>query len=569
MSQTFSLHPKVVQVLKTRGLNDQDIQQLFRWSLEELPDVTQMLDLEKGALRLIKAIKSKERIAIYGDYDVDGTTSCALLYHFFLGLHVAVDLFQPGRFQEGYGIHLQSIDNALAKNVRVLVTVDCGISNNETATYALNKLDLIITDHHKDGRETLPEAYAVINPNRRDEPLDSPLKALAGVGVAFALALKIRQLLLSEQQEVPSVYPLLQFVAVGTLCDLALLTPLNRQLVKHGLLSMKQQPFPGLKAFLTEDDFVKEIIPSDRISFHIGPKINSKGRLEHPEAALQVLLAGDLTTGQRLLSPLENSNQERKSIQQKVVKEAQDLIKQKYPDGVYPPGLVLYQPHWHEGVIGIVASKMVEEYKRPTLILTQAHDEGLLKGSGRTAGKLDLYSVLKKMEHHFTKFGGHQAAAGFSLEKKQLSSLEKSFHLLLEEFPLSERTTLEHFDSDCDFYDVDLTLVRHVEKLTPFGRGHERPLFRLKPIKLHSFTLLKNLHLKWTFAPLLQQRPSQPQFLQGISFFYTQKQHAFSNVRLQQMVEEQIPLQAIVSVDLNVWNKKESVQLLVKTLTLN
>src|SRR5665647_1246833 len=201
------LNPVLVRLFKKRGISPTDVQDMLSWNLKELPELTKMIDLEKASQRLIQAISEGESIGVFGDYDVDGTTSCALLWHFFKMLGLEIEVFQPSRFVEGYGIHPSSIDNALEKKVKVLVTVDCGISNTATADYAQSKgIDLIITDHHTDAAPHIPRAYAVVNPSRRDEPADSPLRALAGVGVAFALALQIKKDLAQNGTEIPSLY---------------------------------------------------------------------------------------------------------------------------------------------------------------------------------------------------------------------------------------------------------------------------------------------------------------------------------------------------------------------------
>ena len=277
-----SLHPALQRLLEKRGLKGDKAQEYLSWNLKDIPDIPQMHDMQKAAERIVVALTQNEKIGIYGDYDVDGATSCALLYHFFQMLGVHVETFQPSRFVEGYGIHPVSIDNALEKNVSVLISVDCGISNIETAEYALQKnIDLIITDHHKDAAAHIPRAYAVVNPNRRDEP-QSELGSLAGVGVAFALAVKVRELLLAAGQKVESIYCLLPFVAIGTICDLAVLTPLNLKLSRHGLKQIPTCKYPGLLAFFNPEELKAEVT-SEKIAFNIGPMINSKGRLDHPE----------------------------------------------------------------------------------------------------------------------------------------------------------------------------------------------------------------------------------------------------------------------------------------------
>ena len=327
-NQPPKLHPTVVKLLQSRGLeNPEQIQEFLSWDLKKLPELTAMEDMAKGAQRIIQSIKNGEKIGIYGDYDVDGTTSCALFYHFFKMLNIEVELIQPSRFVEGYGIHPSNIEDAFAKNINLLITVDCGITNTEAAVHALEKgIDLIITDHHKDARDEMPPAYAIINPNRRDEPVESELRNLAGVGVAFAVCLEIKMQMEKAGEKLPSLYPLLEFVAMGTICDLAKLSPMNLKLVRHGLKHMLNTPYVGVRSFFTNKELKRGFIPSEKLSFHIGPMINSKGRLEHPEMALRLLTTDNENEARELYSQLEITNNERKFIQNQVYSEAKKQV---------------------------------------------------------------------------------------------------------------------------------------------------------------------------------------------------------------------------------------------------
>ncbi len=416
------LHPIIQRLFEKKGFDQKKIESFLSWDLKSIPDLTKLKDLSIASKRIIQAIELNQKIGVYGDYDVDGTTSCALLYHFFKILDVEIDIVQPSRFIEGYGLHLSSIDEAVEKNIKVLITVDCGITNNEAADSAKEKgLDLIITDHHKDARETMPNAFAVINPSRRDEDQDSELKTLAGVAVAFALAVQIRADLMAFGKTIPSLYPLLQFVAIGTICDLAQLSPVNLKLVRHGLKLLKETQYPGLRAFFTAEELKAKTIPSEKLAFQIGPLINSKGRLDNPELALGLLIAQTPERARECYEHLVNCNQERKFIQNEVFKEAREqVLKDRKQVGFEKEHLIsiVYQPHWHEGVIGIVASKLVDTFKVPAIIFTDSEHSGIIKASCRSAGTLDIFNLLKKNEHLFIKFGGHKAAAGLSMKKE-------------------------------------------------------------------------------------------------------------------------------------------------------
>jgi single-stranded-DNA-specific exonuclease len=513
-----AIHPVIRRIFERRNFKEKDLYDFFSNNLKELPDLTQMKDLEKSSARIIQAIEQQEKIGIWGDYDVDGTTSCALLFHFFKMIEINVGLFQPSRFVEGYGVHPSSVDQALDKGYKVLITVDCGITNLETADYAREKnLDLIITDHHKDAREKMPQAYAVVNPNRRDEET-SQLKKLAGVGVAFCLANQIRNDLIKKGKNVPSIYPLLQFVAIGTICDLAELNPTNLKLVRHGLKQMRESQYPGLLQFLSQDDRALPMIPSERLSFGMGPMINSKGRLDHPEIALELLIADNKDRAYECFSQLEISNRERRFIQNEVYKNAKSLCLNQLSEGEMVINIV-YNPEWHEGVIGIVASKLVETFGVPAIVFTNAEEEGMIKASARSAGELNIFECLKQCEELFARFGGHKAAAGLSMKRENYLTFAKKMKEIIKQIPAINRTKQDEFDVYLDFQEVTPDLVRQIDSLEPFGMGNAKPIFRLKNVKIDSYKILKEAHVRWTFI----DKKSPQNKLQGISFNFLDK----------------------------------------------
>lgn len=520
MQQNIStISPVVKNILLKRGLTEEDFNEYFSWDLKELPDLYQLKDLEKASLRIIDAIEKNEKIGIYGDYDVDGTTSCALLYQFFKLLNITVDLCQPSRFVEGYGVHPSSIEDAISKGIKVLITVDCGISNIETAEYAKERdIDLIITDHHKDAKEKMPDAYAIVNPNRRDEPSDSPLVSLAGVGVAFCVCLKIKEILESRGQTVPSIYSLLQYVAIGTICDLAKLNPMNMKLTRHGLLQIKKTNYAGINVFFNDEDRNAPFIPSEKISFYVGPLINSKGRLDHPEKALKLLTAKEHREAFALYADLETSNKQRKQIQHEVFTEAKEQVLETI-NSDNPLINIVYAPHWHEGVIGIVASKLVETFKVPAIVFCDSEDKSIIKASCRSAGELDLFAALDHCKDFFIKFGGHKAAAGLSMPKENLDSFKEKISIYLSDIPEIQRTVQNYFDSEISFNDISRDLLKQLEQMEPFGMGNDRPVFQMKDCIVHSYTLLKDIHVKWFFTH--KDNPNKK--ISGISFNYIGK----------------------------------------------
>jgi single-stranded-DNA-specific exonuclease len=412
----------------------------------------------------------------------------------------------------------------------------------------------------------MPDAVAVVNPNRRDEPEDSPLRPLAGVGVAFAVCWDLKRRLEEKGQQCPSLYPLLQFVAVGTICDLAKLTPMNIKLVRHGLKQLPKTQYAGLKAFLSPEERRLTSIPSEKLSFNIGPLINSKGRLDHPEKALNLLISENSSEAYEYYTHLESSNKERKFIQAEVFAEAKEKFLKGF-DGSDPLIAIVYDEAWHEGVIGIVASKLVESYKVPAIVFTDAEEEGIIKASARAAGDLNIFSCLNECKEYFVKFGGHKAAAGLSMPKENLEPFKKKMNELLKEIPSIERTAQFSYDLDIAPQEITPRLVKELEGLEPYGMGNEKPLFRMKGIKLANFDILKDVHVRWTFAPLDPAIKMPP--LKGISFNYI---GAFEKTHPQQIFtkqNQQGELTAYFTLGINRFNGNEYIQLMVEKLALD
>jgi single-stranded-DNA-specific exonuclease len=555
-STTAKFNPVLLKLFHKRGLGNIDIEEMLSWNLKDLPDLTEMIDLKKASQRILKAISEQEIIGVYGDYDVDGTTSCALLWHFFHMLGVDIEVFQPSRFIEGYGVHDSSIDVALEKNVKVLITVDCGITSLATALYAKDKIDLIITDHHKDAAPNIPEAFAVINPSRRDEPENSPLKALAGVGVAFALALQIKNDLAKMGKEIPSIYPLLQFVAIGTISDVARMTPLNLRLTRHGLKQIPNTLYPGIKAFFQPEDLKVSMISSEKIAFHVGPHINSKGRLDHPDRALRLLISQNEAECKEHYRHLEIANRDRRMIQAGVFDEAKkDVIGSMTSEENLIN--ILYRPDWHEGVIGIVASKLVETFDVPAIVFTDAEEEGVIKASCRTAGELSIFDLLNQCSDLFIKFGGHKAAAGLSMKKDHLPEFKQRMNQFIKSIPNSLRTKINSFDIEIEMEEINAHLLKDLEKLEPFGPGNERPVFRMKNSMIQSYRIMKDAHVRWTFSG-----SKSKSLLQGVSFNYIGKWNELNPEEIFSLqTKAGLTVQFVLGV--NRFNGNETIQLMV------
>ena len=558
-------NPVIERMFHNRNIDKEGVQNILSWDLKDLPDMSSLNDLDKAAKRVILGIQKEEKIGIYGDYDVDGTTSCAFFYYFFKMLNVEVEMIQPNRLKEGYGLHCSSIDEAKKRGIAVLVTVDCGITNTDAAFYAREKgIDLIITDHHKDIAKEMPKAFAVVNPNRRDGDPDSSLGNLAGVGVAFALAWRIRQRLLEENKECPSLYPLLPFVAIGTVCDMVKLSSMNLKLVRHGLKELAKGDFPGLAVFLNEEDKKRDVISGEKLSFSIGPLINAKGRLDHPGRALKLLISKDHEEAYEHFSHLEICNKQRRTIQAQVFKEAKKQVLD-YRDEPLVTCLP-FAAHWHEGVIGIVAAKLVEEFNIPAVVFTETmQNKEILKASARTAGNMDLFSQLEKCSDLFIKFGGHKAAAGLSMPKENLPEFRRRFkeNLLLLPSPLRTQS----LKWDCEIFPSEITpqLMRCLESLGPFGSGNHRPIFLMRKMRLDSYDILKDVHIRWNF--INRQYPKQ--FLRGISFNYLNQWGKKSPKDILQASRAGKLLDAVFTLEINRFRGNEYIQLQIKKIDVD
>jgi len=550
------IHPLLHKLFLKRGKTEQDIQDFLSWDLKQLPLFSDIPDLLKAAQRISAAILRRESIGVFGDYDVDGTTSCALFFHFFQLLEISAEILQPGRFKEGYGIHPPSIEEAVEKGIKLLITVDCGITATEASIKARELgLDLIITDHHQDILPELPPAYAIVNPSRRDG-FQEELKSLAGVGVAFALCIEIKKILFEEAKiSLPSLYFLLPFVAIGTLADLAPLTPCNLKLIRHGLKALQKTELAGLQSFLKEEEKALDLLSGEKISFEIGSLLNAKGRMDHPEMSFKLLISKNFQESQTILQHLQACNTQRKFIQSQIVAAAQKQILLEKNSQNLPPIAIAFDKEWHEGVIGIVASKLVELFGIPALVFTYNEHTHLLKGSGRTAGKLNLFELMNQYAHLFEKFGGHHSACGLSLQPSNLPILKNSLYSILESIPKEKRTQSFFHDLELSPQYITVDFIKHIERLGPYGQGHPTPQFLISQLILKDFKILKKIHVKWIFE-------CAGRFYEGISFSYFQSP---SSIFPQEFLNR--PLKIIATLGLNRFNNNCLPQLFIKNIS--
>lgn len=466
-----------------------DIETYISNDLKTLPNFSDLIDIDKATDRIIGAINLNQKVGIYGDYDVDGATSIATLFHFFkmAGLKNIVT-YQPNRFIDGYGLHKSSIEQAIADGVELLITVDCGIMNHEASKYAKEmNLDLIITDHHKDNAELeLPCAIAVVNPNRSDQ-IESELKNLSGAGVAFAICHELRKKIGLED----SIYPLLQFVAMSTIADMVKLCPMNAKFVRHGLSQFRSSKYVGI---LELTRLTEAPIDEDFIGFTVGPMINAKGRLESPQDALNILISENEIEVIGLIEKLKATNEDRKKIQQTNSIIVRNKIKKDKIDQYNV--MVVFNKNLHQGVVGLLASDIMKRYHKPAIVLTKdSQKEGVIKGSARSLGDFDIFGFLSRLDFKFLSFGGHKKAGGLSFKEEDLQKFldtvnreSASISINLEEndfIPMEARF-------------LDMELVSAIRAFAPYGMGNPRPTLSIEG-NLSNTMVMKDKHLKIWF----------------------------------------------------------------------
>ncbi len=495
LSLEFSLSPVLAQILLNRGLRDsKSIQDYLSPSLAQLPDPNLMKDMNLAVARLVRAIREHELITIYGDYDVDGTTATALLMEFFQELGARVDYYIPHRVHEGYSLNGRALEQLKSRGTQVIVTVDNGISAVAEAQQARDLgMDLIITDHHE-VPPTLPQAHAILNPKQRED--DFPFKQLAGVGVAFYLLMGLRRALrdsglLGDRE--PNLRKALDLVAVGTIADMAPLVGLNRVLVREGLKELSRSERPGFLALL-EVSGIDAPVRSDQVAFQLGPRINAVGRLEEAATGVRLLLEKDWGQAKILAQRLDESNVSRRELEDQITQEA---IAKVEKEGLAErfQSIVLLGPDWHPGVVGIVASRLVEKYYRPTVVLTR--EQNMLKGSARSIRQFHLVDALRDCAGDLERFGGHAYAAGLSLKPENLESFQRNFdQKVRSQLKPEDFFPALHLDVETPLAELDPSFMAQLEKLEPFGLGNPSPQFLVRKVEVKESRIVGEKHLK-------------------------------------------------------------------------
>ena len=472
LARELGTAPIIGQILWNRGLQTAEAARAFLHPEDEpYCDPFLMMDMERAAHRILEAIHAGEQIVVYGDYDVDGMTSTTLLMKNLRALGGTVSYYIPNRFTEGYGLNGAALRQIAAEGCGLLVTVDCGISSADVVAQMDGAMDIIITDHHLPGA-VLPPAYAVINPHRADCPY--PFKELAGVGVAFKLVQALWQL---EEERLYADD--LDIVALGTVADLVPLVGENRKLVQAGLLRMTERPSPGIAALVRVSGCEGKAINTGIVGFQLAPRLNAAGRIETARRGVELLTAADAHEADRIAAELNALNTERRDLEQDILTEAESMLGGFTPD---VPAIVVAGEDWNAGVIGIVASRLVEKYYRPSIVLTRQGD--VYKGSCRSIAGLHMYDALAACRDTLIQFGGHAMAAGLTLECNRLEDFRCAFanyvntHLNYEDF--TPKISIEALVAPADW---TIPMVEEIALLEPYGMGNPRPIFGVRDVR--------------------------------------------------------------------------------------
>ena len=491
LSKKINISPEISQILNNRGIeNEKDAEIFMNPSLEYLRDPFLMKDMKKSTERIKKAIENKERIYIYGDYDVDGVSSTSILYLYFKSIGFPVKYYIPNRLEEGYGINEDAIKKIHDDGCDLIITVDCGITSVKEVELA-NELgiDVIITDHHECQSE-IPDAYAIVNPKQED--CNYPFDMLCGCVVAF----KMIQALTDEEEFKTSMFDYLEIVTLATICDIVPLIDENRIIVKNGLKLMKEGKNLGLRELIKVCGIETNKIGSSHIGFSIGPRINASGRLGYSYLGVQLFTTDNEDEAKEIANILEGKNIERQMIESKMYKEAEEILSsdERFKDDKV---LVIAKEGWQHGIIGIVASKLTEKYYKPTILLTI--EDGEATGSARSIKGFSIFDALVSCKDLMNKFGGHEQAAGLALDAKNIDELRVRINEIAD-YNLSKEDLIENIKVEYELKEdsATLDLVDNLHKLEPFGLSNPSPRFIMRDLLLTNiFKMGKNKqHLK-------------------------------------------------------------------------
>ncbi len=541
----LGLAPVMAKLLINRGASDPAAARaIMKPSLASFEDPLKMKDMPEAVERLVKAYDENETVVIVGDYDVDGISSTALLLGFFGKIGIDARYYIPERATEGYGLGKEAVANALKEKAGLIVTVDNAITAHEAVDHA-NSLgvDVIVTDHHQPG-ESLPNALAIVNPHRSD--CDYPFKELSGVGIAFKLIVALRSALHKkgiEKNRLPNLKEFLDLVAIGSIADLAPLTSENRIIVKHGLETLARTKRKGLAELMTISGITHERVTARDVAFGIAPRINAAGRLKKADVCVDLLTTGDAAQALEISAFLDSENKRRQDIQKAILAEATSMVDETC-DLENDRAIVLGAKGWNPGVVGIVASKLIDKFYLPVILICFEDDIG--KGSARSIKGFDLYRAISDCSAELLKFGGHPFAAGLSVGRGRFDAFREKFLTIAKERIAPEDMTPEiEIDCEVDPEIFDLDLLNHINSLEPFGHGFAHPVFISKNVEVGDVFYMGEGKRHVRLSIDCQAR------VIGFSYgdFFREHDHASSRFDI------------VYQPEINRWNGNESVQL--------
>lgn len=541
LRQTLNIHPVLCRILSQRGIrNFDEARDFFRPQLDQLHDPWLMKDMDKAVERITHAITTEEKILVFGDYDVDGTTAVASMYSFLKRIHPHLDFYIPHRYREGYGVSKAGIDFAKENGFSLIISLDCGIKSVDLIGYAKElSIDFVVCDHHLPDNE-LPPAVAILNPKQKDCPY--PYKELCGCGVGFKLMTA-----LAQKMELPPewAFEYLDLLATAIAADIVPMTGENRILAFHGLKKANEKPNNGIKA-LCQLSNLQLPLHIHNLVFMIAPRVNAAGRMDDASKAVQMFVAENYEEALLYAEMLHSDNTDRKEADSNTTQEALALISENL-EWAENKSTVVFQSHWHKGVVGIVASRLIENYYRPTIVLTQSGEYAA--GSARSVPGFNLYEAIHACREHLIGYGGHFAAAGMTLELQQVDAFRKKFEevvsatidpdLLIPEIVI---------DTEIEFKDIQWPFYNILCQMEPFGPENLRPVFLARGVTDTGFSkIVKELHLKFS---LRQQSAT----LTGIGFNMADKMELLTNKK---------PVDIVFKLDENEWNGEKSLQIRV------
>jgi single-stranded-DNA-specific exonuclease len=487
--EEFNISEILAKLIISRNIEYDEIKNFLVSDIDNLKDPFIMKDMDKFVERVSSAISNNEKICIYGDYDVDGITSITIMYKFLEELGAKVSFYLPDRLSEGYGLNKEAIDEILKDDIKLMITVDCGITAIDEIEYAKSLgIDVCITDHHECG-ETLPKAFAIVNPKQKDDI--SEFKFHAGVGIAFKCIMALSK---KYNLDKYSYIKYIDIVAVGTISDIVPLVGENRIIARFGIEAMKVTKNLGLSALLklVGDNEIDSLL----ISFAIAPRINACGRMGNAKLAVDLLLSKTTMEADRIALLLDKQNVIRQEVEKKIFDEALSIVEKNKQD--YSNSIVLYNENWHNGVIGIVASKLVNIYNIPVILFTK--ENGVIRGSGRCELGFSLYDALTECKDLLIQFGGHELAAGMTIDINNIAKFKIMFNSVVSKIKLDNNNEqLLDVDLEITKNDLNVSTIKDIMKMKPYGQDNTEPLFLYKNFKVQAISTVKDgKHLRIT-----------------------------------------------------------------------